>query len=51
VTNVKAEEKRIIVEFAMNPAWDLPEPEKVKSLKECIPAKVRTVFKVVSVLG
>lgn len=51
VTNVKAEGKRIIVRFNMNPAWDLPEAEKVKSLKEWIPAKVRTVFKVVSVSG
>jgi hypothetical protein len=49
VTNVKAEGKRIIVEFDMNPAWDLPESDKVKSLKEWIPAKVRTVFKVASV--
>ena len=51
VTSVEAEGKRIMVEFAMNPAWDLPEPEKVKSLKEWIPAKVRTVFKVVRVSG
>jgi hypothetical protein len=49
VTNAKAEGKRIIVKFDMNPAWDLPESEKVKSLKEWIPAKVRTVFKVVEV--
>jgi hypothetical protein len=48
-TTVKAEGKRIIVRFNMNPAWDLPEAEKVKSLKEWIPAKVRTVFKVISV--
>ena len=48
-TNVKATGKRIIVEFAMNQAWDLPESEKVKSLKEWIPAKVRTVFKVLRV--
>jgi hypothetical protein len=49
VTNVKAEGKRIIVEVEINPKWDLPMPEKVKSLKEWIPAKVRTVFKVLSV--
>jgi len=49
VTNVKAEGERIIVKFAMNPAWDSPESEKVKSLKEWIPAKVRTVFKVIRV--
>ena len=40
---------RIIVEVEINPKWDLPMPEKVKSLKEWIPAKVRTVFKVLSV--
>jgi len=37
------------VEFEINPKWDLPMSEKVKSLEESIPAKVRTVFKVVSV--
>jgi hypothetical protein len=51
VTKVKVEGKRIIVEFDMNPAWDLPESEKVKSVKEWILAKVRTVFKVISVSG
>jgi len=49
VTSVKAEGKRIIVQFDTNPKWDLPESEKVKSLKEWIPAKVRTVFKVIRV--
>jgi hypothetical protein len=49
VTSVKAEAKRIIVQFDINPKWDLPESEKVKSLKEWIPAKVRTVFKVIRV--
>ena len=49
VTGVKANGKQIIVEFEINPKWDLPMSEKVKSLKEWIPAKVRTVFKVLSV--
>ncbi len=49
VTGVKAKAARIIVEFEVNPQWDLPMPEKVKSLNEWIPAMVRTVFKVVSV--
>ena len=49
VTDVKAKGTRIIVQFEINPKWDLPESEKVKSLKEWIPAKVRTVFKVISV--
>jgi hypothetical protein len=49
VTSVKAKGTRIIVEFEINPKWDLPMSEKVKSLEESIPAKVRTVFKVLSV--
>lgn len=49
VTGVKAQGTRIIVEFEINPKWDLPMSDKVKSLKEWIPAKVRTVFKVLSV--
>jgi hypothetical protein len=49
VTNLKAEGKRLIVKFDVNPGWELPESEKVKSLKEWIPAKVRKVFKVLSV--
>ena len=46
VTSVKAKADRIIVEFEINPAWDLPMSTKVESLKEWIPAKVRTIFKV-----
>jgi len=49
VTSVKVKGTRIIVEFEINPKWDLPMSEKVKSLEESIPAKVRTVFKVLSV--
>jgi hypothetical protein len=49
VTSAKAKGTRIIVEFEINPKWDLPMSEKVKSLEESIPANVRTVFKVVSV--
>ena len=49
VTGVKANGKQIIVEFEINPKWDLPMSEKVKSLEEWIPEKVRTVFKVPSV--
>jgi hypothetical protein len=49
VTGVKAEGTTIIVEFEINPKWDLLMSEKVKSLKVWIPAKVRTVFKVLSV--
>jgi hypothetical protein len=49
VTSVKTKGTRIIVDFEVNPKWDLPMSEKVESLKEWIPAKVRTVFKVLSV--
>jgi hypothetical protein len=45
---VKAKGIRITVEFEINPKWDMPGSEKVKSLREWIPAKVRTVFKMVS---
>ena len=46
VTGVKAKGTRIVVEFDINPKWDLPMSEKVSYLKEWIPAKVRLVFKV-----
>ena len=50
VTSVKAGETRITVEcFEINPKWDLPMSEKVEALKGWIPAKVRTVFKVLEV--
>jgi hypothetical protein len=49
VTSVKAKDTRITVEFKINPKWDLPMSEKVKALEQWIPAKVRTVFRVVSV--
>ena len=49
VTELKAKGTRIIVQFEINPKWDLLMSEKVKSLKEWIPAKVRTVFNVVRV--
>jgi hypothetical protein len=39
----------LIVEFEINPKWDLPMSEKVSYLKEWIPAKVKTVFKVLEV--
>ena len=49
VTSAKAKGRRITVEFEINPEWDMPMSEKVDSLKEWVPAKVRTVFKVLSV--
>lgn len=44
VTGVNSQGTRIIVEFEVNPKWDLPMSEKVKYLKEWIPAKLKTVF-------
>jgi len=49
VTEVKAKAKRIIVKLEVSPKWDLPMDEKVKYLEEWIPAKVKVVFKVISV--
>ena len=46
VTSVKAKGTRIIVEFEINPKWDLPQAEKESYLREWITAKVRTIFKV-----
>jgi len=46
VTSVKTKGDRIIVEFEINPAWDLPMSEKVELLKQWILAKVKLVFKV-----
>ena len=46
VTNVKAQGTRIIVEFEINPKWDLPQAERESYLREWITAKVRTIFKV-----
>jgi hypothetical protein len=46
VTSVKAKDTRIIVEFEINPKWDLPQAEKESYLREWIPAKVKVVFKV-----
>ena len=49
VTDVKAKGARIIVEFEVNPKWDLSQAEKESYLREWIMAKVRQTFKVLSV--
>jgi hypothetical protein len=49
VDSVRALSKTIEVKINVSPTWDLPMSAKVKSLKEWIPAKVRTVFKVIRV--
>jgi len=49
VTSVKVKGTRIVVKVEINPKWDLPMSEKVSDLKEWIPAKVRSVFEVISI--
>lgn len=49
VTGVETRGTDIVVSFEINPKWDLAPGEKVSYLKEWIPAKVRSIFKVVSV--
>ena len=49
VSEVKVKGDKIIVKFEVSPKWDLPMDQKMKYLKEWIPAKVKVVFKVVSV--
>lgn len=49
VVGVKAKGTRIMVQFEVNPKWDLPQVEKESYLREWITAKVKVVFKVVSV--
>lgn len=49
VDTLKTLDSSIEVKISINPAWDLPNDQKVDSLKEWIPAKVRGIFKVVSV--
>jgi hypothetical protein len=39
----------VVVRFEINPQWGLTPEEKVSYLKEWIPAKVRSIFKVLSV--
>jgi len=49
VVSAKIKGSNILVEIAISPKWDAPLKEKINYLKEWIPAKVRTVFDVVSV--
>ena len=51
VTGVKAVGTRIIVEFEVNPQWDLSHAEKESYLREWIKAKVKNFFKPVSVFA
>jgi hypothetical protein len=47
VSNAKVEKSRVAVEFDVNPKWDLPLADKVDYLRMWMPAKVKSVFKVV----
>jgi hypothetical protein len=49
VTGANAEGSKIIVKFDVNAKWDLTPQEKVSYLKDWIPAKVKSVFRVLSV--
>jgi len=49
VISAEANGPNVIVRFEINPQWDLPAQRKVSYLKECIPAKVRSTFRVLGV--
>ena len=49
VVSGRIQGRNIIVAIAISPKWDASSQEKINYLKEWIPAKVRTVFEVVSV--
>ena len=49
VDSVKALNNSIEVTISINPKWDLPNEQKVDSLKEWITTKVISSFKVISV--
>ena len=49
VDGTKAVGEKIVVNFNINPKWDLSPEQRVSYLKEWISVKVRGVFKVVSV--
>jgi hypothetical protein len=49
VDSAKIQGSNIVVAIAISPKWDASYEEKINYLKEWIPAKARTVFKVVSV--
>jgi hypothetical protein len=47
VSHAKAEKSRVAVEFEVNPKWDLPPQERIEYLRQWMPAKVKSVFRVV----
>lgn len=49
VSSAEAKGSEIVVRFTINPDWDLPLFEKVSYLTAWIEAKVKSIFKVVSI--
>ena len=49
IVSAKVEGSKIILEIEINPKWDATLQDKVSYLKEWIPAKVRSVFEVISI--
>ena len=49
VISAEANGVNLILRFEINLQWDLPPQERVKYLKECIPSRVRSTFRVISV--
>lgn len=49
VTSASAEGSKIVLKLSINPKWELSPEEKVSYLKEWIPAKVKSIFRVLSV--
>jgi uncharacterized protein YyaL (SSP411 family) len=49
VVNAEAKGSEIVVRFTINPDWDLPLFEKVNYLTAWIEAKVKSVFRVISI--
>jgi hypothetical protein len=49
VVSAEVKDQKIILRIKINPKWDLTQTEKKDYLKEWIPAKVKSVFEVISV--
>ncbi len=50
VSNAKVEKTKVAVEFDVNPKWDLAPEERIEYLRMWMPAKVKSVFKVVDLV-
>jgi hypothetical protein len=49
VVSARVSARRITLEIAINPRWNAPFGDKVSYLKEWIPAKMKVVFRVISI--